>query len=400
MLANLSGRDGTSLKIRTSFAPASISALAVVLALMAPASQAGADERQPLRFCADPTNLPFSSDNATTPGFYLEIAQALGKALDRPVVYDWYKSYFGKRTVRVTLLGKQCDAMIGLTPSADFMGPAVIFSKPIVKEGYALVTAKGRKISGIGDLKQLRVAVQYQTTPQNLLAQRDEIEKVTVLSPEEGMKALDQGKVDVAFVWGPVAGWLNKTEYGGEHTNTGVIIGADQGYPEIYVLEGYSRDIEWHADVTFAERPARASVLRPVALPPVGGDTIWTSTCFAYDALSSSMQRFVDGLHARHDSSALNNRDKDLPIIETVHPVVIDHPWTGERSIFVNPMFTKNIVELEPEESARVLEVLYRAVQLPSHQVRWKWRPDAVAMWDNFATQQHRSAYEQRRPSR
>jgi len=217
MLANLSGRDGTSLKIRTSFAPASISALAVVLALMAPASQAGADERQPLRFCADPTNLPFSSDNATTPGFYLEIAQALGKALDRPVVYDWYKSYFGKRTVRVTLLGKQCDAMIGLTPSADFMGPAVIFSKPIVKEGYALVTAKGRKISGIGDLKQLRVAVQYQTTPQNLLAQRDEIEKVTVLSPEEGMKALDQGKVDVAFVWGPVAGWLNKTEYGGKY---------------------------------------------------------------------------------------------------------------------------------------------------------------------------------------
>jgi len=162
-----------------------------------------------------------------------------------------------------------------------------------------------------------------------------------------------------------------------------------EGYPEIYVLEGYSRDIEWHADVTFSERPARASVLRPVALPSVGGDTIWTSTCFAYDALSSSMQRFVDGLHARHDSSALNNRDKDLPIIETVHPVVIDHPWTGERSIFVNPMFTKNIVELEPEESARVLEVLYRAVQLPSHQVRWKWRPDAVAMWDNFATQHY-----------
>jgi mono/diheme cytochrome c family protein len=133
------------------------------------------------------------------------------------VVYDWYKSYFGKRTVRVTLLGKQCDAMIGLTPTTDFMGPAVIFSRPIIKEGYALVTAKGRKISGIADLKQLRVAVQYQTTPQNMLAQRDEIQKVTVLSPDEGMKALDQGKADVAFVWGPVAGWLNKTVYSGKY---------------------------------------------------------------------------------------------------------------------------------------------------------------------------------------
>jgi mono/diheme cytochrome c family protein len=107
--------------------------------------------------------------------------------------------------------------MVGLTPSTDFMGPAVIFSKPILKEGYAFVTAKGRKIASLADLKPLRVAVQYQSTPQNLLAQRDEIQKVTVLSPDEGMKALDQGRADVAFIWGPVAGWLNKTEYGGKY---------------------------------------------------------------------------------------------------------------------------------------------------------------------------------------
>ena len=216
MLANLSGRDGTSLKIRTSFAPASISALAVVLALMAPASQAGADERQPLRFCADPTNLPFSSDNATTPGFYLEIAQALGKALDRPVVYDWYKSYFGKRTVRVTLLGKQCDAMIGLTPSADFMGPAVIFSKPIVKEGYALVTAKGRKISGIGDLKQLREGIDAADNPGKIVVQfaaisdvdRANFLKLVTLTPEMEKAAFAQGRARAVPV--PGGGRLNR----------------------------------------------------------------------------------------------------------------------------------------------------------------------------------------------
>ncbi len=217
MLASSLEWNGMFFNRRTSRAFAGIPALVVALSLIAPASQAVANDRQPLRFCADPTNLPFSSDDPANPGFYLEIGQALAKALDRPVVYDWYKSYFGKRTVRVTLLGKQCDAMIGLTPTTDFMGPAVIFSKPIIKEGYALVTAKGRKISGIADLKQLRVAVQYQTTPQNMLAQRDEIQKVTVLSPDEGMKALDQGKADVAFVWGPVAGWLNKTVYSGKY---------------------------------------------------------------------------------------------------------------------------------------------------------------------------------------
>lgn len=194
-----------------------IAAVTIAAALAAASTQTIADEASPLRLCADPTNLPFSSDSASQPGFYLEIGQALAKSLGRPVSYDWYKSYFGKRTVRVTLLGRQCDALIGLPLSDDFMGPAVIFSDRIANEGYALVSASDQALSGLNDLRGKRVAVQYETTPQNLLAERDEIEKITVLSPDEGMKALDQGKADVAFIWGPVAGWLNKTIYGGRY---------------------------------------------------------------------------------------------------------------------------------------------------------------------------------------
>ncbi|WP_245324663.1 transporter substrate-binding domain-containing protein [Bradyrhizobium sp. AT1] len=178
-----------------------------------PAATSRADEVKPFRLCADPTNLPFSSNSPSQPGFYVELGQALARTLGRPIAYDWYKSYFGKRTVRVTLLGNQCDAMIGLPRSEDFMGPAVIFSNTIAREGYALLTAKDRPISGIDDLRGKRVAVQFASTPQNLLAMRDDIQKVTVLSPEEGMQALDRGAADVAFIWGPVAGWLNKTVY-------------------------------------------------------------------------------------------------------------------------------------------------------------------------------------------
>ena len=100
--------------------------------------------------------------------------------------------------MRVTLLGKQCDAMIGLPRSEDFMGPSVIFSAPFAKQGYALVAAKGAALGGIDGLRGKRVAVQFASTPQNLLASRDDVQMVTVLSPEEGMKALDQGKADVA----------------------------------------------------------------------------------------------------------------------------------------------------------------------------------------------------------
>ena len=183
----------------------------------APACAAGAEEAKPLRLCADPTNLPFSSDRSEAPGLYLEIGQVIAQKLGRPVAYNWYKSYFGKRTVRETLLSKRCDAMVGLPLVDDFMGPAVIFSKPVGKEGYALVSREGRNITSIDDLKGLRVAVQYESTPQNLLALYDQVQKITVLSPDEGMKALDEGTVVVAFIWAPVAGWLNKTVYGNKY---------------------------------------------------------------------------------------------------------------------------------------------------------------------------------------
>ena len=153
------------------------------------------------------------------------------------MTYNWYKTYFGKRSVRVTLLGKQCDAMIGLPLSDDFMGPAVIFSRKISAQTYALVTAKEQVVSSIDDLRGRRVAVQYQTTPQDLLSLRDDIEKVTVLSPEEGMKALDLDTADVAFVWGPVAGWLNKTQY--------------QNRYKLYTVEG--RGLSWDAAIGFAK---------------------------------------------------------------------------------------------------------------------------------------------------
>jgi polar amino acid transport system substrate-binding protein len=191
--------------------------LALAAALTGSAAASRAAEAEPFRLCADPTNLPFSSDNPSRPGLYVEIGQALAQALGQPIAYAWYKSYFGKRTVRVTLLGRQCDAMIGLPLSDDFMGPAVIFSNKFGTEGYALVTNTDHVVGGIGDLKGKRIAVQFGTTPQNLLAERDDIAKITVLSPDEGMKALDQGKADVAFIWGPVAGWLNKTTYGGRY---------------------------------------------------------------------------------------------------------------------------------------------------------------------------------------
>ncbi len=175
-----------------------------------------------LRLCADPSNLPFSSDDPAKPGLYVEIGDAIGKALGRPVTHVWYRTYFGKRAVRVTMLAKQCDATIGLPDSNDFMGPKVVFSKPLFNLGYAIVAPKGAAGASVEELKGKRVAVQFETEPQNIIGPRDDITAVTVLSPDDGMKALAEGRADAAFLWAPTAGYLNKTTYDGRFAVTSV----------------------------------------------------------------------------------------------------------------------------------------------------------------------------------
>lgn len=171
---------------------------------------------QPFRVCADPDNLPFSSSAPGTPGAYVELGQDLARTMDRDFEPVWTLSYFGKRAVRTTLLAGKCDAYIGLPPSSDFMGPRLEFSKPFAEIGYALVLPAGVAVRSLDDLKGKRVAVQFGTTPQVLLAERDDITASTFLSPEEAMQALAKDEVDAAFVWGPSAGYVNQTSLRGE----------------------------------------------------------------------------------------------------------------------------------------------------------------------------------------
>jgi ABC-type amino acid transport substrate-binding protein/mono/diheme cytochrome c family protein len=198
---------------------------ALALAVCAGVSLTLAQDAPPpnaLRLCADPDNLPFSSDDPAKPGLYLEIGDAIGKALNRPVTHVWYRTYFGKRAVRVTMLAEQCDATIGLPDSDDFMGPKVIFSKPLFNLGYAIVAPKGASVASVEELKGKRVAVQFETEPQNIVGPRDDIMAVTVLSPDAGMKALAEGRADAAFLWAATAGYLNKTAYDGRFAVTAV----------------------------------------------------------------------------------------------------------------------------------------------------------------------------------
>lgn len=163
----------------------------------------------PLRLCADPDNLPFSSASATTPGFYVELGRDIATAMGRPFQPVWVPTYNTKRQIRMKLLAGQCDGFVGVPDDASFMGPRLIFSQPIVQLGYALVAPAAMTVDTIESLHGRRVAVQLSSPPQDLLARENDVQMLTVLSPEEAMRDLAEGNADAAFIWGASAGWVN-----------------------------------------------------------------------------------------------------------------------------------------------------------------------------------------------
>ncbi len=176
-----------------------------------------------------------------------------------------------------------------------------------------------------------------------------------------------------------------------------------EGFPEISILESTAEKpsmIEaWHSDMTFRKHPPLGTVLRSKIIPPKGGDTLWSSTTAAYDALSSGMQTFLEGLTAVHDFSwgfkeslaqpggreHLAKAISDNPPVE--HPVVCTHPESGKKVLFVNSLFTTHIVGMKRQESEAILNFLFAHIVTPEFTCRFKWQPNSIAIWDNRSTQ-------------
>lgn len=187
-----------------------------------------------------------------------------------------------------------------------------------------------------------------------------------------------------------------------------------QDSPSVTVLDqvnpkGEGAD-EWHSDNTFMERPPMGSILRAVKLPKVGGDTCFASMFAAYDALSPTLKDFVDGLRAVHDVTqpmrkavAAGHTNLDLDEMQTrcpavEHPVVVTHPESGRRALFVNRNSTTHIVGITERENEMLLPFLLDHVRSPEFQCRFHWEENSVAFWDNRSVQHYAVAdYTERR---
>ena len=163
----------------------------------------------------------------------------------------------------------------------------------------------------------------------------------------------------------------------------------------------------WHTDATWREKPPFGCVLRCVECPPVGGDTMWANMALAYERLPEHIKTQIAGLRARHSIEATFGAampiEKRLALKaqfpDAEHPVVRTHPETGEKILFVNG-FTTHFTNFHiaanvrygqdfAPGAAQLLQYLIAQVQIPEYQVRFRWRSNSVAFWDNRSTQHY-----------
>ncbi|MCE5984734.1 TauD/TfdA family dioxygenase [Pseudomonas wadenswilerensis] len=163
----------------------------------------------------------------------------------------------------------------------------------------------------------------------------------------------------------------------------------------------------WHTDATWREAPPMGCVLRCVECPPVGGDTMWANMVLAYQNLPEDVKAKIEGLRARHSIEASFGAampmEKRLALKaqfpDAEHPVVRTHPQTGEQVLFVNA-FTTHFSNYHTPQRVRfgqdanpgasdLLRYLISQAYLPEYQVRWRWKPNSVAIWDNRSTQHY-----------
>ncbi len=160
----------------------------------------------------------------------------------------------------------------------------------------------------------------------------------------------------------------------------------------------------WHTDVTFKQNPPFASILVAREVPDCGGDTLWLSLSRAWEMLPKGIQSELEELKAVHDlgdfrnNFALGEADGNA-IVEAhqkfgnaIHPVVKTHPVSKRKFLYVNEGFTQHIVGMRATDSNRLLDYLYRHINQPENQVRFKWTPNAIAIWDNRCTWHYATA--------
>ena len=155
----------------------------------------------------------------------------------------------------------------------------------------------------------------------------------------------------------------------------------------------------WHTDHSYDQVPAMGSILLAKETPKIGGDTLFTNMYRAYETLSDGMKKTLESMKACHSSrhvfgahtgysEASNQRigNPELATQDAIHPVIITHPESKRKALYVNPEFTVNFEGWTVEESKPLLDYLTEHTTQQENTTRFQWEPGSIAFWDNRCT--------------
>lgn len=199
------------------------------------------------------------------------------------------------------------------------------------------------------------------------------------------------------------------TEAMGDYGVTEFIVPME-GHPNVLELRREPEETashfggSWHSDYSFQESPPAATILYGHVVPPVGGDTLFADGRAAYLALSEKMKTFLEGLRGIHSAAMPyskegfyhneNNPTRSLKIVASdsarekiTHPLIRTHPDTGEKSLWVNSVYTIGIDGLNVVEAKALLKFLCEFSTREEFVYRHKWQKGTLTMWDNRRVQ-------------
>ena len=181
-----------------------------------------------------------------------------------------------------------------------------------------------------------------------------------------------------------------------------------EGFPFIFeVVKEENETVNfggnWHSDTAYLPQPPLATLLYALEVPKHGGDTLFTSTRAAYDALSDGMRSMVDKLvgvnsaalkagggrskmHSTIGSMKVHDTDH-ADQYESEHPAARTHPDTGRKALYVSRSHTIRFKDMSEEESRPLIDFLQAHQTRPEFTCRVRWQPGTLTIWDNRCTQ-------------
>lgn len=185
------------------------------------------------------------------------------------------------------------------------------------------------------------------------------------------------------------------------------------GYPQVYIVSNVldstgepigalgDGEAAWHTDMSYAPKPPDASMLYSLEIPPVGGDTSFASMKAALKAMPKALVERVRNLDIKHDGTydsggnvrkGLTPTDDPRASVGTPHPIVIQHPMSGDHALYLGRRRNAYVMGLELDESERLLDELWSYVE--STVYRHQWRVGDLVLWDNRTTMHKRDSFD------